>query len=61
MHYHALENNSEDSNGVLTISVRGDSLRASEPVNFEAVGSATESQRWFGIYSLPETRTANAN
>jgi putative heme-binding domain-containing protein len=61
MRYHALQNNSEDSNGVLTISVRGDLLRAGEPVNFEAVGSATDSQRWFGIYSVSETRTAKAN
>jgi putative heme-binding domain-containing protein len=61
MRYHVLENNSEDSNGVLTISLRGDLLKPGEPVNFEAVGSATNSQRWFGIYSVSETRTAKAN
>lgn len=61
MRYQVMENNAEDSNGVLTISVRGDLLKAGEPLNFEVAGSAASSQRWFGIYLLPESRTAKAN
>ena len=58
MHYQVMENNAEDSNGVLTISVRGDLLKAGEPLNFEVAGSAANSQRWFGICLWPETKSA---
>ncbi len=60
MNYQVMENNSEDSNGVLTISVRGDLLQAGKPVNFDVTGSAANSQRWFGIYLWPETKSASA-
>jgi hypothetical protein len=59
MRYEVMENNAEDSNGILTISLRGDLLTASQPVNFEVIGSAANSQRWFGIYLLPERSSAN--
>ncbi len=52
LRYEVMENNAEDSNGILTISVRGDLLTASKPVNFEVIGSAANSQRWFGIYRI---------
>jgi hypothetical protein len=61
MRYQAMENNVEDSNGVLTISVRGELLKAGERATFEVTGSAANSQRWFGIYLVPESRTAQAN
>jgi putative membrane-bound dehydrogenase-like protein len=50
MTYSVMENNSEDSNGVLTIKrfVRLGSPR--KPVKFEVIGSAAHSQRWFGLY-----------
>lgn len=53
MRYEVMENNAEDSNGILTISVQGDLLKAGEPLNFQVVGSSANSQRWFGIYLLP--------
>ena len=61
MQYEVMENNTEDSNGILTISVRGDLLAAGNPVSFEVIGSPANSQRWFGIYQLPEARSAKRN
>ena len=40
----------EDSNGILTISVADSLLEADKPAVFEVTGSATDSQRWFGVY-----------
>lgn len=46
----ALEDNSQESNGILTISVTGSLLDPGKPATFEVIGSAAASQRWFGIY-----------
>ena len=48
-----MEANAEDSNGVLTITLAKE-LAAKAPITFEVRGSATSSQRWFGIYNLNE-------
>lgn len=61
LRYEVMENNSEDSNGIMTISVRGDLLNPGAPVVFEVIGSPANSQRWFGIYLLPERRNAKAD
>ncbi|MEP6664539.1 MAG: c-type cytochrome, partial [Verrucomicrobiota bacterium] len=61
MRYQVMENNAEDSNGVLTISVRGDLLKADAPIQFEVTGSASNSQRWFGIYQVTESRADQVN
>ncbi|MEO7297638.1 MAG: neutral/alkaline non-lysosomal ceramidase N-terminal domain-containing protein [Verrucomicrobiota bacterium] len=61
MRYEVMENNAEDSNGILTISVQGDLLKAGEPLNFQVVGSSANSQRWFGIYLLPENQPKKGN
>ena len=53
MRYAVLEANGEDSNGVLEIELPREWLKPGEPVRFEAHGSASGSQRWFGIYQLP--------
>jgi putative membrane-bound dehydrogenase-like protein len=50
MSYTVMENNSEDSNGVLLIEVAGSLLMPGKPANFEVIGSSSNSQRWFGIY-----------
>jgi hypothetical protein len=50
MSYTVMENNNEDSNGVLLIEVVGSLLTAGKPATFEVIGSSTDSQRWFGIY-----------
>jgi hypothetical protein len=50
MSYMALEDNSQESNGILTISVTGSLLDPGKPATFEVIGSAAASQRWFGIY-----------
>jgi putative membrane-bound dehydrogenase-like protein len=55
MDYTVRENNAEDSNGTLTISVDKSLIKTGEPIHFEVVGSATQSQRWFGIYELATT------
>ena len=47
-----MEANSEDSNGALTISVARELAAGSKPVTFEVIGSAANSQRWFGIYDV---------
>ena len=54
MRYAVREANSEDSNGVLEIEVPSNLLRPGEPAEFEVTGSASGSQRWFGLYLLPE-------
>jgi hypothetical protein len=50
MSYTVMENNSEDSNGVLLIDVAGSLLTPGKPAMFEVIGSAANSQRWFGVY-----------
>ena len=52
--YTVMQNNGEDSNGVLIIDVSGTKLEAGKPATFEVTGSAAGSQRWFGIYLLSE-------
>jgi putative heme-binding domain-containing protein len=50
MSYTVMENNPEDSSGVLLIEVAGSLLTPGKPATFEVIGSPTNSQRWFGIY-----------
>jgi putative heme-binding domain-containing protein len=50
MSYTVMENNPEDSSGVLLIEVAGSLVTPGKPANFEVIGSSTNSQRWFGIY-----------
>ncbi len=58
MRYSVKEANTEDSNGVLEIEVPSAFLKAGRRAEFEVIGSASGSQRWFGIYQLP-TRVAD--
>jgi putative membrane-bound dehydrogenase-like protein len=53
MDYTVMENNEEDSCGILQIQVLGTLLAPGQPARFEVNGSATDSQRWFGVYLLP--------
>jgi putative membrane-bound dehydrogenase-like protein len=55
MNYTVLENNSEDSNGILEIEIPGSFLQPGQPSSFKVTGSAANSQRWFGIYLVPVT------
>ena len=50
--YIVMENNAEDSNGVLVIEVANSLLTPGQPARWEVTGSAAESARWFGIYKL---------
>ncbi len=50
--YTVMENNTEDSNGVLEIEVSGALLEPGQAATFEVVGSASNSQRWFGVYTV---------
>lgn len=50
MRYTVMENNAEDSNGVLVIEVSNALIESGKPVTFEVTGSASDSQRWFGVY-----------
>lgn len=52
MSYTVMENNAEDSNGVLLIEVAGSLLTPGKAADFEVIGSPSDSQRWFGIYAL---------
>jgi putative membrane-bound dehydrogenase-like protein len=56
MVYTVMENNTEDSNGVLVIAAANSLLEAGKPVTFEVTGSAADSQRWFGIYMAANGR-----
>jgi putative heme-binding domain-containing protein len=53
MSYTVMENNDEDSNGVLMVEVSNSLLEPGKPARFEVLGSAANSQRWFGTYLLP--------
>ncbi len=54
MTYTVMENNNEDSNGILLINVPGALLEPGKPATLEVIGSAANSMRWFGIYLLPK-------
>jgi putative membrane-bound dehydrogenase-like protein len=58
MSYTVMENNTEDSNGVLLIEVTGTLLTPGEPANFQVIGSPTNSQRWFGVYLITPAMAA---
>ena len=58
MNYLVKEANAEDSNGVLVIEVNSSLLLACKSAEFEVVGSASNSQRWFGVYVLENPATA---
>lgn len=60
MSYTVMENNSEDSNGILLINVPGALLEAGKPATFEVVGSAANSMRWFGVYLVANHRPLTA-
>ena len=55
--YRVMEANAQDSNGVLTIAIANALIDGSKPVTLEVVGSAANSQRWFGIYDFNAVRT----
>ena len=59
MSYTVVENNAEDSNGILLIEVTGALLEAGQPVAFEVIGSGANSQRWFGVYQVAGPETAD--
>ena len=52
VHYVARESNAEDSCGVFELEADASLLPATTPVLFEVSGSASNSERWFGIYQL---------
>jgi hypothetical protein len=54
MNYTVIESNDEDGCGVLQIEVTGSLLDPGKPARFAVVGSAAGSQRWFGVYLLPD-------
>ena len=53
LNYTVVENNDEDSNGILQVEVPGAWLEPGKPATFDVIGSATDSQRWFGVYLVP--------
>ena len=58
MSYAVMENNPEDSNGVLTIRLDASLVARGRKITFEVIGSPSNSQRWFGIYRTESTATA---
>jgi hypothetical protein len=50
MSYSVMEANSEDSNGLLTITIPQSGFPENGRVRFEVTASGRNSQRWFGIY-----------
>jgi hypothetical protein len=57
MSYTVLENNAEDSNGILLIEVADSLLAPAKSAHFQVIGSPANSQRWFGIYALTAAAT----
>jgi hypothetical protein len=60
LNYSVMENNQEDSNGVLVIEAAGSLLEPGKPATIEVTCSAAHSQRWFGIYLLQPQSSARA-
>jgi hypothetical protein len=60
MQYMVMANNSEDSTGVLTIEVHTSLLKNGQPAVFKVIGSAANSQRWFGVFDVREESHASA-
>jgi putative heme-binding domain-containing protein len=58
VHYVVMESNAEDSNGPMEIEVASSMIEPGQPVQFEVVASAANSQRWFGIYLLPAAQAS---
>lgn len=54
-HYLVMDRNAEDSSGILRIQVKSGGISGPSAI-FLVKGSAANSQRWFGIYELPEGR-----
>ena len=54
MNYTVMEVNGEDSCGVLEFEFAPGLVKKGEAARFEVTGSGAGSQRWFGIYLLPE-------
>jgi hypothetical protein len=50
-----MENNPEDSNGVLLIEVANSLLTPGKAATLEVIGSSSNSQRWFGLYLVTPT------
>jgi hypothetical protein len=59
MSYTVMENNSEDSNGTLVIEVAPGVVPPGKPAQFTVTGANAGSQRWFGVYLLPEFAGVN--
>lgn len=59
MSYTVMENNSEDSNGTLVIEVAPGVVPPGKPAQFTVTGANVGSQRWFGVYLLPEFAGVN--
>lgn len=57
MSYSVMENNTEDSNGILVIEVSPGVLPSGRPAKFTVTGANIASQRWFGVYLLPNEMT----
>jgi hypothetical protein len=55
-----MQRNDEDSCGVFRVRVR-EPLAKSSPVSFTARGSASGSQRWFGVYEVEPAAAAKAS
>jgi putative heme-binding domain-containing protein len=54
LNYFVMERNEEDSNGILSVYLDPALVRAGERITFTVKGSASNSQRWFGVYELPQ-------
>jgi putative membrane-bound dehydrogenase-like protein len=59
LRYEVMENNSEDSNGIATLEITDRKwVEQGKSVTIEVVGTAANSQRWFGVYLLEERKVA---
>jgi putative membrane-bound dehydrogenase-like protein len=48
--YAVAEANDQDSCGILSVTVAREFLKPGQPQEFEVIGSASDSQRWFAVY-----------
>mgnify|MGYP007059525143 FL=1 len=59
LRYQVMEYNTEDSNGILTLHIKGELLEALKPVTIEVTGTDANSRRWFGVYQLDPAKVAS--
>jgi hypothetical protein len=58
MTYMAMQDGSDESNGLINLTVSDSLLQPGKPLRFEVIGPAAKSKRWFGVYVTESVGTS---